>query len=386
MYPATVILRSTAAALCLLSLAPLRGEEKYPLPQAHLLEPFWRQPEVYGEAVACLRDHPGEPATGTLLFAPAKILRVQSSDGKTVYQEGVDYEVDKANRRIIIPPSSRIAVLEKKDLYKSATDQQAMKHKAGDPTTYLFYAEAWFRTIQVEVDYVRGEEWTGYRPAAGPGSLPATKARLREGKPLTICVTGDSIAAGANASKTKAPFMPAYPRLIQQALEATWKSPVALHNLAIPGTTAKGGLDRIHQILEKQPDLVIIAFGMNDVAEKKPGYYAERITAMIKAIREQSPGTECIIVTSTLANPEWSWSPAEEFPKYREAILPLAGEGVALADMTQLTSDIMQKKSYFDLTGNGINHPNDYMHRLYAQVVLSLLSDQAGDTSPESAY
>jgi hypothetical protein len=29
----------------------------------------------------------------------------------------------------------------------------------------------------------------------------------------------------------------------------------------------------------------------------------------------------------------------------------------------------------FDLTGNGLNHPNDFGHRLYAQGVLELILD-----------
>jgi len=28
------------------------------------------------------------------------------------------------------------------------------------------------------------------------------------------------------------------------------------------------------------------------------------------------------------------------------------------------------RKTHHDLTGNGINHPNDFGHRLYAQVIL----------------
>ena len=34
---------------------------------------------------------------------------------------------------------------------------------------------------------------------------------------------------------------------------------------------------------------------------------------------------------------------------------------------------MMVRKSPYDLTGNGINHPNDFGHRLYAHTILSLL-------------
>jgi hypothetical protein len=47
--------------------------------------------------------------------------------------------------------------------------------------------------------------------------------------------------------------------------------------------------------------------------------------------------------------------------------------GAALADLTSLWADLLDRKSVHDLTGNGINHPNDFGHRLYAQTILGLL-------------
>ena len=47
----------------------------------------------------------------------------------------------------------------------------------------------------------------------------------------------------------------------------------------------------------------------------------------------------------------------------------------SLADMTALWQDLLMRKHDVDLTGNGVNHPNDFGHRLYAQVILALLTD-----------
>ena len=33
---------------------------------------------------------------------------------------------------------------------------------------------------------------------------------------------------------------------------------------------------------------------------------------------------------------------------------------------------MLKHKQYWDLTGNGVNHPNDFGHRIYAQVLTSL--------------
>jgi hypothetical protein len=48
---------------------------------------------------------------------------------------------------------------------------------------------------------------------------------------------------------------------------------------------------------------------------------------------------------------------------------------VLLADVTTIWQGLLERKSVYDLTGNGINHPNDFGHRVYADVVLSLLVD-----------
>lgn len=33
----------------------------------------------------------------------------------------------------------------------------------------------------------------------------------------------------------------------------------------------------------------------------------------------------------------------------------------------------MKAKNFLDLTGNGVNHPNDFGHRVYARVLSALL-------------
>ena len=52
----------------------------------------------------------------------------------------------------------------------------------------------------------------------------------------------------------------------------------------------------------------------------------------------------------------------------------LVQPGVALADVTQVWTEMLRQKPDFDLTGNGLNHPNDFGHRLYAQALLQVLA------------
>jgi acyl-CoA thioesterase I len=78
-----------------------------------------------------------------------------------------------------------------------------------------------------------------------------------------------------------------------------------------------------------------------------------------------------------IGNPDWVATPTEMFPKFRDALASLVGPGVALVDMTAVWQKLMERKKFADMTGNGVNHPNDYGHRLYAQAILALLVEPA---------
>jgi len=81
-------------------------------------------------------------------------------------------------------------------------------------------------------------------------------------------------------------------------------------------------------------------------------------------------------------NADWVTLQQELFPAYRDALQELAGPGVALADMTSIWTEMLRHKADADLTGNGVNHPNDFGHRIYAQVLTSLLLPPAIRISP----
>jgi deoxyinosine 3'endonuclease (endonuclease V) len=41
--------------------------------------------------------------------------------------------------------------------------------------------------------------------------------------------------------------------------------------------------------------------------------------------------------------------------------------------VTSVWEGLLKRKKHLDVTGNGVNHPNDFGHRLYAQVLAALL-------------
>ena len=113
-------------------------------------------------------------------------------------------------------------------------------------------------------------------------------------------------------------------------------------------------------------------------------HFHERITYatknMIAAIREKQPECEFILVASMLGNRDWVRLKHEVFPQYRDALKELVEPGVALADLTSIWSGFLELKKDWDQTGNGVNHPNDFGHRVYAQVITTLL-DPRGEPS-----
>jgi acyl-CoA thioesterase-1 len=81
-------------------------------------------------------------------------------------------------------------------------------------------------------------------------------------------------------------------------------------------------------------------------------------------------------VSSMLPNEECNWANPGLILAYRDALKPLAEPGVAIADLSAVWQELLKHKPYLDFTGNGVNHPNDFGHRIYADTLAALLIKQ----------
>jgi lysophospholipase L1-like esterase len=302
------------------------------------LVPFWYSRTMYGESVT---------SKGCLLFAPDSVLAVTNAAGDETYIEGADYLVDRTARRIVWPARSRMPDL----LAVTYTHTDAL---STGPSTSL-----------------RPGPSTPLRPA----TLPRVTERLKRGMPVTICLTGDSISEGSDVSGFHGvpPYQPAFGPLVATALEQHYGAPVRLHNLANAGWTAADAVWDAPRIAAPAPDLVIAAFGMNDASYADAGEYAGNISTVMQRVRDAVADVEFVLVSSMLPTSECSWVVPERFAQYRAALAGLTGDGVDLADVTSLWAALVERKDPHDLSGNGLNHPNDFGHRLYAQVIIDRL-------------
>lgn len=341
-----------------------------------LLQPFWEGDVVEGESVLFIRDETTGEARASVLFPIQDVLAVRNSVGDVTYEDGVDYVWQPDSREITLPAGSQIPSRTLAELRRPAKSQKyELTHRDGNGEIF-FGGELEYAEMQTCISYRHAPQaWEGPLPQFDPTRLPRSVSRLVNRQPLSIVVLGDSISAGANASDLfdAPPYQPPYPELVRRQLAERFRNEVTLTDLAVGGTDTGWGVTQIDSVIAAQPDLVILAFGMNDAAGRSAESYQENTRAIIAGVREQLPDCEFILVASMLGNRDWVRLTPERFPEYRDALQELVAPGIALADLTAIWTRFLELKQDWDQSGNGVNHPNDFGHRVYAQVITALL-------------
>lgn len=360
-----------------------------------LLQPFWKGTVVDGESVLFVKDAQSGVATGRVLFPVKRVLRITKASewnqaDSVVFEEGRDFVVKAGSSEITLPAGSRIPSFSDSDLRRPAGSQKyKLTHRDGNGEIYFGGADE-YHQMQVCVTYEHEPaEWPNAPAAYDPARLPKTTAKLSHREPLSIVLLGDSISTGCNASGWAgvAPYQPAYQDLLLDHLKAVVSPNVTLTNLAVGGTSTPWGITRVPDVLAAKPNLVLLAFGMNDSSGRPAAEYKANMESMIAEIRKAAPETEFILIATMMGNADWLTLKQDLFPQYRQALLELTGPGIALADLTSMWQEMLKRKKDCDLTGNGVNHPNDFGHRVYAQVLTSILlpeNQTAATPAPEA--
>jgi acyl-CoA thioesterase I len=340
------------------------------------LRPFWQGTTVVGESALFIKDAKTGAARASLLFPIESVLAVRNSAGDVTYENGRDYLWKPGSREMLLPAGSRIVSRTPQELRRPAKSQKyELTHRDGNGEIF-FGAKLEYAEMQTCITYTHAPGlWKSPVPQFDAKSLPKSVHRLLNRQGLSIVLLGDSISAVANASVLgeAPPFQPAYPELLRRHLEARYLGKIELKNLSVGGTDTAWGLTQIEQIVEAQPNLVILAFGMNDSAGRSAADYQANISSMMAKVREKLPEAEFVLVAPMLGNRDWVRLKHELFPQYRDALAKLSGPGVALADLTSVWTAFLELKQDWDQSGNGVNHPNDFGHRVYAQVLATLL-------------
>lgn len=363
--------------VCFLSVTSVVAEDAAKWKYApKLLTPFWQDDIVRGESVLFIKDPASGLAKGRLLFPVEDILEVRDSSGEVLYEQGVDYQFQSGGTTVTLPAASQIVAVTPDALRRPADSQpHKLTHRDGSGEI-LFGAKLEYHQMQTMVTYKKASSvWPASIPTYQPELLPKSIAKLQSGEPLSIVLLGDSISTGCNASAwgEGPPFQPAFQDLLAQHLKMHYQTEVSLTNLSVGGMTAAWGVTMVDKVAELKPDLVILAFGMNDAAGRPAADYGRDTQSMIQSIRQELPETEFILVATMLGNQDWPRLDQDLFLQFRAELDGMVEPGIALADMTSIWEEMLRRKNDSDLTGNGVNHPNDFGHRVYAQVLSAIL-------------
>ena len=337
---------------------------------------------VHGESCLFARND-----TAKLLFPARSVQRVWCPETGIVYRPGKDYLFEPGNDFLSRPEGSAIPFLPETELYPPdekcifypEAGSNAIRGKIGGGNI-RFSATDGFAKIQVEVDYTA--ERIDFLPAdthTQSERLPRFRKMLAGTERLRVTLLGDSISEGKNASGHIGvpPYQPCYAELIHQALAARHPGELVYHNRAVNGTGCRHGLTKILEEWKKDcPDLLILAYGMNDFHAMTAEEFLQCNQELIAHAREVNPASEILMLIPMAGNPEWEYTRPgrdEEFAQIVRKHWENAGPAFAIADVRSVWLKMMQRKGFYALTGNGVNHPNDFGHRVYAATVLSVL-------------
>ncbi|HRK34242.1 MAG TPA: SGNH/GDSL hydrolase family protein [Candidatus Hydrogenedentes bacterium] len=304
-----------------------------------------------------------EPAR--LAFAPTATgpMQVRSTfepgEKSTVFVEGRDYAVDRAQGTIRRVAGSRIPDFRKNVLY----GQDAFDHNKfpGFGNTGYF----------VFVDYTAAKPIPWPKQSRQTDLLPATRKKLKGGGPIKIVAYGDSITAGGDATKPELIFWNQWATSLQEKYP---NARVIAENGATGGDSTIQGLVRLEEkVLRQSPDLVLIGFGMND--HNKGGVpisqFEANLLEMISRIRAATKA-EIVLYSTFPPNPKWMYG-TQRMEEYAAATERVAQQsGCAFADVYGNWQAIATRKKYEDLLGNNINHPNDFGHWIYSETLKAM--------------
>lgn len=355
--------------------------EKFTEDLHEYLKPLWKTDKIVNETFMFV----GEEDEAEFLFTPTEILSVTDYGKTKTYTEGKDYVI--SGKKIKRLSSSKIPYIKKDDYYVDTYETFGIGAcericKEYGKQKYLTFGECnTFTDRQIAVTYLKEEEWKGSVPQGKSEKFKNTLEKLVKGEKIKFLFYGDSITTGCNASGMAQggnvpPYAPPFDKQVCDYLTEKYGAEIERINTAVGGMNTKWGVDNLEErVIAYNPDIVFIAFGMNDPVTTQKDY-EDMIVDMTERIRSANPKAEIMLASSILPNTEADGGWFANQRLFYENLLAIEKryDFVGTADITTMHKDILSAgKRYKDMTGNNINHPNDFLIRLYSQVILTTL-------------
>ena len=202
--------------------------------------------------------------------------------------------------------------------------------------------------------------------------------------PITIVAFGDSVTHGS-FDAGEHDYVNVYHRRLANMINEKYNYvPVNVINAGIGGTTAKASLARMEsQVFSHSPDLVIVAFGLNDVNGTLDDYLNS-----LKIIFEncKARDIETVFMTPNMLNTYVSDRAPAQFKdyahvtaeyqnsgrmdEYMNAAVKLANDmDIKVADCYAKWKKLAETEDTTALLANAINHPTRELHKLVAETL-----------------
>lgn len=370
------------------------------------MRPFWEGRVVHNETVMFISENDQK----TLLYTPDEILSVRSYDLQTEYVKGKDY--DLVDGKLVLLAGSSIPCITEEVYYGADSSSSILQTKRPDgKVVYTYWGEGiLMNKWQVAVTYTHSQYWQEYLQESANETYTALIEKLKKGEDATVIFYGDSITYGANASEMVkiSPNTPTWTQMAIQYLAKCYgytvkyvntgltgtyvvptkstvygnKGTITYINTAVGGWTTQNGIDNFDTYVKPYMeqygcDLLVVAFGMND-AGVAPANEKKQIGKITDRALEIKADTALMIVSTMVPNPDgigWYGNQYRFESQLQKLATSYRENGVACSVMcmTSTSQAILTRKSFSDYSGNNINHPNDFMVRVYAQTFIQTL-------------
>jgi lysophospholipase L1-like esterase len=220
------------------------------------------------------------------------------------------------------------------------------------------------------------------------------KARDFSASPVLIVAFGDSVTQGYTSANTIEPKYVYHQRLKEQLESRYPLTTFSVINAGVAGFTAEGSLARLNRdVIRYQPDLTLIAFGLNDavvLGREGLGQFQHALQTIIDRVRAETESDIVLLTPNfmvTKNNPNIHASERH----YLEGLLPIQGSGLlaqyadvirqvaihnhlSLADVYQSWSDLATNGVDTNrMLANGLNHPTAEAQAIPAQLLFELI-------------
>ncbi len=211
--------------------------------------------------------------------------------------------------------------------------------------------------------------------------LPKTLSKLESGEKLRIIAWGDSVTVGKylddyEKNRWQEQFVQRlrerFPKADIELQTEAWDGRGSIHYLTEPPESEYNFRERI---VDPKPDLVVMEF-VNDA-----GLEGEALDQQYGQILEafQKIGAEWIILTPHFVRPDWmglqrEWGINGDPRGYTHSVRAFAEKnGIAVAEGSRRYEFLwIQGIPYSTLMVNGINHPNAFGMKLFADALMEL--------------